>query len=188
MFKRTVTSLVAILALALGLLVGVSAPMASADIEVAAVTLTYDDSQAPEYADAIAAGIAVWNESVENVQAAKVAPGEQADVQFISDPGWPRATLGPFFPGDSGATVWMGKEAVDEGYDVIRIAAHEFGHILGLPDMKPGPCESLMSGSTAGVDCTNPNPNAEEKAGVEQNYAQLAAQRKPSGKVLVDVG
>jgi snapalysin len=186
MFKRTVTGLVATVALVLGLLVG--APMAIADTHVAAVTLTYDDSQAPEYADAIAAGLQVWNDSVENVQVEKVAPGEQADVQFISDPGWPRATLGPFFPGDSGATVWFGKQAVDEGYDVIRIAALEFGHILGLPDVKPGPCSSLMSGSTAGVECTNPIPNAEEIAGVESNYAGGFAKVKPSGKVLVEVG
>jgi snapalysin len=65
----------------------------------------------------------------------------------------------------------MGRQAVNEGYHTIRIAAHELGHILGLPDVKPGPCSSLMSGSSAGVDCTNPDPDAAERAAVEDNFA-----------------
>jgi snapalysin len=67
--------------------------------------------------------------------------------------------------------VWFGQEAVDDGYNVVRIAAHEFGHILGLPDIKPGPCSSLMSGSTGGVSCTNVNPNATERNRVQSIYA-----------------
>lgn len=54
---------------------------------------------------------------------------------------------------------------------MVRIAAHELGHILGLLDHEPGPCSSLMSGSSAGVACTNPNPNAPEIARVERYYA-----------------
>ena len=66
------------------------------------------------------------------------------------------------------------KQAIDEGYNKIRIAAHEIGHILGLPDIKPGPCSSLMSGSTGGVSCTNAVPNAAEKSRVERNFAGTA--------------
>ncbi len=68
-------------------------------------------------------------------------------------------------------TVYIGRQAVNQGYDTVRISSHELGHILGLPDRKPGPCSSLMSGSSAGVSCTNPYPNAAEKAEVEENFS-----------------
>jgi snapalysin len=181
MFRRTVLGVAVTL---LGL-VGVAVPQASAQVSTAAVVITYDDSQAAEFVDAVAAGIEVWNTHVTNVQIQKAEPGTDADITVIANDGWPQATLGPFFPGESG-TVWYGRQAVTDGYDLVRIASHEFGHILGLPDNKPGPCESLMSGSTGGVDCTNVNPNAEEIAAVEANYAggRIAAPHK--GTVVVD--
>ncbi|GAB2766707.1 snapalysin family zinc-dependent metalloprotease [Amycolatopsis magusensis] len=154
------------------------------DVRAAAVTITYDDSQATEYTDAITAGIAVWNDNLDNVQIDKVEPGGQADVSFVADPGWPRAELGPAMPGDD-LTIWFGKEAVDDGYNLTRIASHEFGHSLGLPDVKPGPCSSLMSGSTGGVDCDNAVPNAEEIAAVEDNYAGGFAPRDREAAVVV---
>jgi snapalysin len=181
MIRRTVITLLAfVLALVGGTVV--TAPAASADVGVAAVTITYSDAQAAEFVDAVAEGVAIWNASVSNVQIERAAPGTRADVQVIADNGWPRATLGPVRPGGSG-TVWMGRQAVDQGYAVVRIASHEFGHILGLPDLKPGPCSSLMSGSSAGVSCTNPNPDAEERAWVESNYSNALT---GSGRVVVD--
>ncbi len=104
-----------------------------------------------------------------------VAPGQRPDITFEAFDGWPQATLGPVFPGGSG-TVWYGREAVDEGYDQVRIAAHELGHNLGLPDMKPGPCSSLMSGSTGGVDCTNATA---ERRGDRAGRAELRRRREP---------
>jgi snapalysin len=81
----------------------------------------------------------------------------------------------------------MGRQAVNQGYNVVRIAAHEFGHILGLPDRKPGPCSSLMSGSSAGVACTNPIPNSTEISGVQNNYRNgLVATTADTGMVIVD--
>lgn len=185
MFRRTAIAVLGMASLAL--VGGVVAPQASAEVSTAAVTITYDDSQAAEFVDVVAQGVAVWNDSVANVQIERAAPGTRADVTVLADDGWPRATLGPVFPGGSG-TVWMGRQAVNEGHDEVRIAAHEFGHILGLPDIKPGPCSSLMSGSTGGVDCTNAIPNAEEAAGVESNYAGnvVPEQRSGAGTVIID--
>ncbi len=181
MFRRTVLGVAVVL---LGL-VGVAAPQASAQVSTAAVVITYDDSQAAEFVDVVAQGVGVWNDALTNVQIEKVAPGGDADITVIANDGWPQATLGPFFPGENG-TVWYGRQAVTDGYNQVRIASHEFGHILGLPDMKPGPCESLMSGSTGGVDCQNVQPNAEEIAAVEAYYADGFVPTQRKGTVVVD--
>jgi snapalysin len=162
--------LLATTAMTSALVAGTAATQANADVGVAVVTITYSDARAGSYKNAVAQGVAVWNANVTSVRIQKAAAGQRADVQVIADPGWPRATLGPMRPGGSG-TVWFGQEAVDDGYNVVRIAAHEFGHILGLPDIKPGPCSSLMSGSTGGVSCTNVNPNASERNRVQSIYA-----------------
>jgi snapalysin len=183
MLKRTVIGLVAVTSALVG---GFVVPNAMADdVAPAAITITYDDSQAPEYTNQITQAIQIWNDSVNNVEITKAEPGQQAEVTFQSFDGWPQAELGPIMPGGHG-NIWMGKQAVDEGYDVIRIASHEFGHSLGLPDVKPGPCESLMSGSTGGVDCTNATPNAEEIAEVEQNYSGAVTSTPAKKKIVID--
>ena len=171
MLRRTLIGLLATTAMTSALVAGTAAAQANADVGVAVVTITYSDARAGNYKDAVAQGIAIWNANVTSVHIQKAATGQRADVQVIADPGWPRSTLGPVRPGGSG-TVWFGQEAVDEGYNVVRIAAHEFGHILGLPDNKPGPCSSLMSGSTGGVSCTNATPNATERDRVQNTYAR----------------
>ncbi|WBB60916.1 snapalysin family zinc-dependent metalloprotease [Streptomyces sp. WMMC500] len=165
---------------------GATAAPAPAPERTAATTLYYDDSQAGEFKGAVAAGAEQWNSTVENVTLVKAPAGTRAEIRIIADNGWPRATLGPVRPGGS-ATVWFGRQAVDQGYNTTRIAAHELGHSLGLPDVKPGPCSSLMSGSTGGVSCTNATPNAAEQAGVEANYGGGAASRTPmDGRIIVD--
>ncbi|WP_413802807.1 snapalysin family zinc-dependent metalloprotease [Streptomyces iranensis] len=161
----------AVLALTAGQAVAAPASAAPAEHTAAARTVTYDASGAAEFKDAVAKGAAVWNESVVNVQLKPVASGQRANVRIIADNGWPR-TLST---GLGSGTIYFGREAVDEGYNTVRISSHELGHILGLPDMKPGPCSSLMSGSTAGVSCTNPNPNTAEKAEVEDSFGLVGA-------------
>jgi snapalysin len=98
-----------------------------------------------------------------------------------TDDGWPRAEVTSLGNG----TVYFGREAVDQGYNTTRIASHELGHILGLPDVKPGPCSSLMSGSTGGVDCTNANPDESEKAEVEDNFGEGAKGKAKHERKLI---
>jgi snapalysin len=154
---------------------------------LAPTTLYYDDSQAAEFRSAVVAGAGSWNSSVSNVHLVEATAGQRADIKVIAFDGWPQSTLGPVRHGGRQGTVYFGREAVNEGYNTTRIAAHELGHSLGLPDNKPGPCSSLMSGSTGGVPCTNATPNSSERAGVQANYASAAvAQSLFSGRTVVD--
>ncbi|MYU36508.1 snapalysin family zinc-dependent metalloprotease [Streptomyces sp. SID8358] len=164
----------------------VPAPEPAAESSAAAVTLRYDDSRAVGWEAAIAAGVASWNANVGNVKLVEAAPGTRAEIQIVATSGWPQATLGPVRPGGQ-ARVELGSQAVAEGHDKTRIAAHELGHSLGLPDTKPGPCSQLMSGSSAGTSCTNAVPNAAERSRVQSAYAGGLVSRAPAdGRVLVD--
>ncbi len=150
--------------LALPLLVGAqwasAAPASAADVTV----LQYDASGAAEFTQVVHEAAQIWNESVDNVQ---LEPGGSADFVIVADNGWPRARVTSLGHG----TIWMGRQAVDQGHDPTRIAAHEIGHILGLPDRRTGRCEDLMSGHSAGTECTNAHPSPREAAQVEANFA-----------------
>ncbi|MBZ6232456.1 snapalysin family zinc-dependent metalloprotease [Streptomyces olivaceus] len=176
MHVRTLTgSLAATLLMSLPLLSGQAAaagsPAEAADSPAAARVLTYDASGSAEFRSAVDRGAEIWNESVEGAELRPAAAGQQANIRVLADDGWPRALTTSLGNG----TVWIGREAVNEGHNTVRISSHELGHILGLPDRKPGPCSSLMSGASAGTECTNPYPNAAEKAEVEDNFAGAAA-------------
>ncbi|WP_052745637.1 snapalysin family zinc-dependent metalloprotease [Allosalinactinospora lopnorensis] len=175
------------LSLADGTAAAAAAPAPHAETEeVQQVTLYYDDSEAAEFQGEIAAGAQEWNDNVENVTLERADQGQDAEIRIVATDGWPQATLGPVRPGGQ-ARIEFGRQAVDEGYDTVRIASHELGHSLGLPDDKPGPCSSLMSGSTGGVDCTNPTPNEAEQAQAEANYGNGVAGEEPADdRVLVD--
>ncbi|GGX57776.1 snapalysin family zinc-dependent metalloprotease [Streptomyces fructofermentans] len=179
MHVRTITTgVAAVLAVTFPLLGGqaAAAPSADADRTLAARVVTYDASGAAEFKSAVDRGAAIWNESVDAVELRPVAAGQRANIRVLADNGWPRAlptTLG-------NGTVYIGRQAVDQGYNTVRISSHELGHILGLPDRKPGPCSSLMSGSSAGTACTNPYPNAAEKAEVEADFGGGLARLVPN--------
>nr|WP_107374344.1 snapalysin family zinc-dependent metalloprotease [Streptomyces abyssalis] len=159
----------------------VASPAEAPQKAAAPKVLTYDAGESAEFAEAVDNGVKVWNDSVTGVRLEPAAAGEEANVRIVADDGWPRAVTTSLGNG----TVYMGREAVQQGYDTTRIASHELGHILGLPDIKPGPCSSLMSGSTAGPSCTNPNPDAAEKAEVEENFAEGAAGAADRQRTLV---
>ncbi|WP_405825428.1 snapalysin family zinc-dependent metalloprotease [Streptomyces sp. NBC_01390] len=161
-------------------------PDESSTAQAATVTLRYDDSRAPGWEAAIAAGVASWNANVSNVHLVEAAPGTVAEIVIVATTGWPQATLGPVRPGRQ-VRVELGSQAVDQGYNKTRIAAHELGHSLGLPDTKPGPCSQLMSGSSPGTACTNATPNATERSRVQSAYASgIAAFAPTDGRILID--
>ncbi|MGC0397646.1 snapalysin [Streptomyces sp. SAI-126] len=158
----------------------------SSAAQAAAVTLRYDDSRAAGWEAAIAAGVASWNANVSNVHLVEATPGTAAEIVIVATTGWPQATLGPVRPGRQ-VRVELGSQAVDQGYNKTRIAAHELGHSLGLPDTKPGPCSQLMSGSSAGTACTNATPNATERSRVQSAYASgIAAFAPADERILID--
>jgi snapalysin len=161
-----------------------AAPTAVDTQAQAARVVTYDASASAEFKAAVDRGAAIWNESVDSVELRPAAAGQRANIRILADNGWPRAL--PTSLGNG--TVYIGRQAVDQGYNTVRISAHEIGHILGLPDRKPGPCTSLMSGSSAGVSCTNPYPDAAERAEVEDNFGLALTQPATATRDKVLVG
>ncbi|GAA0524302.1 peptidase [Saccharopolyspora subtropica] len=155
-----------VLGVLVAFLVALVAPVTAAATPDQVRVVTYDAGQAAEFRDAVDAGAQIWNDSVHNVRL-EPATGGDADVVVLADDGWPRAEVVDLGRG----RIWMGRQAVAEGHDVVRIAAHEFGHILGLPDNRTGECADLMSGASAGPDCDNAKPNPDEIAEVERNFA-----------------
>ncbi|MFD8969018.1 snapalysin family zinc-dependent metalloprotease [Streptomyces sp. NPDC059568] len=179
MHVRTLTGgLAAALAVTFSLMGGqaVAAPSADTDRALAARVVTYDASGSAEFRSAVDRGTAIWNESVNAVELRPAAAGQRANIRVLADNGWPRAITTSLGNG----TVYIGRQAVNEGHNTIRISSHELGHILGLPDRKPGPCSSLMSGSSAGTTCTNAYPNTAEKAEVEGYFGGAFAPTAPA--------
>ncbi|MEV6693664.1 snapalysin family zinc-dependent metalloprotease [Micromonospora sp. NPDC051196] len=151
--------------------VALAAVLAAAGLQVAtaasasaARTVYYDASRAGEFRTNFDQAAQIWNSRVSNV---RLVPGTPANVTILVDTGWPRAQV----TGLGSGRIWMGWQAVNQGYHRTRIATHEFGHILGLPDRRTGLCSDLMSGSSAPVSCTNANPSAAEASRVNQLFA-----------------
>lgn len=154
-WRKTIAVLASAAALSVGL---------AGTAQAAPRIVTYNSNAAAEFKAVVDEGAKAWNDSVVNVKLVKV--NGAADVTVLADNGWPRAQPTSLGKG----RWWMGRQAVQQGHFPPRIASHEFGHILGLPDVKPGPCSSLMSGSTGGTSCKNVYPNAAEKARVERLF------------------
>ncbi|MGN9892300.1 snapalysin family zinc-dependent metalloprotease [Micromonospora sp. L31] len=155
---RTAGALLAMVLAALGL-VAVETTAASAAVR----TVYYDASRAGEFRTNFDQAATIWNSSVSTVRLAPRTPG---NVTIYVDDGWPRAQP----TGLGSGRVWMGRQAVNQGYDRTRIASHEIGHILGLPDRRTGLCSDLMSGSSAPVSCRNAYPSAAEASRVNSLF------------------
>ncbi|WP_189115251.1 snapalysin family zinc-dependent metalloprotease [Pilimelia terevasa] len=137
---------------------GAATPAATAAVRV----VTYDASRASQYREGLAEAARIWNAKVPEIE---VREGSPAAITIVAENGWPSASPSGFGRG----RIVMGKEAVDLGHHVPRIAAHEMGHIFGLPDDRTGRCTDLMSGSSAPATCRNAEPNPQEAAKVRRN-------------------
>jgi len=147
-----------------------SAALLATPAQAQARILYYDASRAAEFVSVVHQGANNWNSRVGNVQLRPVAAGQRANITVYADNGWPRA-----YTTSLGNGYWyMGRQAVNQGYSRPRIATHEFGHLLGLPDRRTGLCTDLMSGSSAPVSCANAFPNSREAAEVNARFAGSA--------------
>lgn len=188
MIKQMAALTALIPAMLLGTSVGVASAHSSPHATSAVVTLTYDASNAGQWAGSINQAVQIWNSALHNVHLAPASSPSSADYVYDATSGWPQTTLGPIFPSGRSGEVQLGQEAVDEGYDMVRITAHETGHIFGLPDTYSGPCSQIMSGHGPGTSCTNPKPDATEAAQVDRNYASgVAAVRPLHHQVVIDI-
>ncbi len=166
MLSRKLSAVLLAIATLVGLQVVTASPASAAPR-----VLYYDASQAQEFRAVVDQGAQIWNSRVANVRLVPVPSGRTPNIRVYADNGWPRA-----YTTSLGNGRWyMGRQAVNQGYYQPRIAAHEFGHLLGLPDRRTGLCSDLMSGSSAPVSCTNAYPNSREAATVNTRFASAAA-------------
>jgi hypothetical protein len=132
------------------------------------VLLTYDAGAADGYTRAIRAAAQAWTDRVPEIELRAARQGTEADIRFVVTDGWPGAE--PQGPVLGQGTIVIGRRALAEGHDGIRVVAHGLGHLLGLKDDQPGPCSSVMSGKSPGASCTNANPDAAEVREARGNF------------------
>jgi len=129
------------------------------------VTVTYDN-EAPTFSTSIANSTRIWNSAVYNVQLQETSGGGDFAYYEGNDP------RGSYADTDGHGHGYIFLDyAQNQEYDSTRVAAHETGHALGLPDHYEGPCSELMSGGGPGPSCTNSQPDANERAWVDQLWA-----------------
>ncbi|MGW7078822.1 snapalysin [Streptomyces sp. NPDC054866] len=130
------------------------------------VTVVYDASGAPKFAQQIASSTSIWNSAVSNVKLQEGSGGASFEYREGNDPRGSYAST----DGHGKGYIFL-DYAQNQQYDSTRVTAHETGHVLGLPDHYEGPCSELMSGGGPGTSCTNSQPDANERAKVDQLWA-----------------
>lgn len=157
-----------VLAVALAVAAPLGAQLVAAPAALAAsvTTLYYDSSGAPDYLAQIDQAAANWNAAVTDVRLVKQGPATIVFHETHDGRGSYTNTNG-----HGRGQIYIDAQQVAEGNDTTRIAAHELGHNLGLPDHYSGPCSELMSGHGPGTSCKNAHPDAREAATVQQNFA-----------------
>ncbi|SMF78933.1 snapalysin [Streptomyces sp. Amel2xC10] len=140
-------------------------------------TVYYNASQAPSFSSVIATAVSIWNGSVSNVKFQATSGSGDLAFREGNDPSGSYAAT----DGHGRGYIFL-DYAQNRRYDPVRVAAHETGHALGLPDHYSGPCSELMSGGGPGPSCTNAYPNAAERSRVERLWANGMA------KALKSVG
>ncbi|MFJ5842831.1 snapalysin [Streptomyces shenzhenensis] len=136
-----------------------------------AVTVYYNASQAPSFRSQISSAASIWNSSESNVKLQESSSGADFSYYEGSDPRGSYSST----DGRGGGYVFL-DYAQNQQYDSVRVATHETGHVLGLPDDYSGPCSELMSGAGAGPSCTNRYPSSAERSRVDQLWATGLAQ------------
>ncbi|WP_447038414.1 snapalysin [Streptomyces sp. DSM 118878] len=130
------------------------------------VTVVYDASGAPTFASQIASSTSIWNSAVSNVKLQAGTSGASFEYREGNDP------RGSYASSDGHGNGYVFLDyAQNQEYDATRVTTHETGHVLGLPDTYDGPCSQLMSGGGPGPSCTNAQPDATERAKVDQLWA-----------------
>ncbi|MBD0745980.1 snapalysin [Streptomyces sp. CBMA152] len=141
----------------------------------ASVTVSYSTDNAPSFRSEIAQAAQIWNSSVQNVRLQESSGGADFSYYEGSDPQGSYAST----DGHGNGYIFLDYQQNQEYYSV-RVVAHETGHVLGLPDHYSGPCSELMSGGGPGPSCTNPYPDGNERAQVNQLWQYgLASAFKP---------
>ncbi|MGA4840709.1 snapalysin [Streptomyces sp. G45] len=130
------------------------------------VTVTYNASRAPSFRQQIAASTSIWNAAVTNVQLREGTTGASFSYREGNDPRGSYAST----DGHGRGYIFLDYRQ-NQQYNSTRVTAHETGHVLGLPDHYSGPCSELMSGGGPGPSCQNAQPNAQERARVNQLWA-----------------
>lgn len=130
------------------------------------VTVVYDASGAPTFAQQIASSASIWNSAVSNVKLQAGSSGANFEYREGDDPRGSYAST----DGHGSGYIFL-DYAQNQQYDSTRVTAHETGHVLGLPDHYEGPCSELMSGGGPGTSCTNSQPDANERSQVNQLWA-----------------
>jgi snapalysin len=165
--RRRVLSLISALACAGAVVVGTGSPAGAAEPEPE--TIPVDLLLAGSYAEPVREAMNIWNTAVPGIRFV-----EQSTPASLRVKEYTTATgTGSHVYVNGLGRGWVYLETGDaQVYRPTRVAVHELGHILSLPDLGPGsPCSKVMSGGWAGPECVNTRPDAEEIAEVADFFA-----------------